>query len=171
MRDHLAALTRLSRIPGVQLYAAQELLAEIGPGAAAFPSAGQFASWVGVCPGSQQSAGINYSDRSPKGNRYLRRLLCQIAWGAIHTKETFYASLFARLRPRIEAKGAAWAVAHRIGRVVWLILHKGVEYEEKGAAPLNPRTLVRKFRKLAREFERQGIDIKTVLEQPVAVNA
>jgi transposase len=113
MMQHLSVLHRLTKIPGVDLYAAQELLAEIGPGAAAFASAQQFASWVGVCPGSQESAGVNYSHRSAKGNRYLRRLLCQIAWAAIHTKETFFASLFARLKPRVEGKGAAWAVAHR----------------------------------------------------------
>ena len=90
LREHIAALHRLSKIPGVDLYAAEELVAEIGPKAAAFPSAEQFASWVGVCPGSQQSAGINDSARSAKGNRYLRRLLCQIAWAAIHTKDTFF---------------------------------------------------------------------------------
>lgn len=59
MQEHLAALHRLSKIPGVDLYAAQELISEIGPKACAFASAEQFASWVGVCPGSQQSAGIH----------------------------------------------------------------------------------------------------------------
>jgi transposase len=88
------------------------------------PGAKQFASWVGVCPGSQQSAGVNYSHRSAKGNRYLRRLLCQIAWAAIHTKDTFFAGLFARLKPRVDGKGAAWAVAHRIAKVIWLVLQR-----------------------------------------------
>jgi hypothetical protein len=171
MSAHVAALHRLSKIPGVDLYAAQELLAEIGVGAAAFPSADQFASWVGICPGSQESAGICYSHRSAKGNRYLRRLLCQVAWGAIHTKDTFFAGLFARFKPKLEAKGAAWAVAHRIGKVIWLVLHKEVEYEEKGTAPQNPRTLVRKFRRLVREFGRQGIDVKSLLDQEIAANA
>jgi len=128
MKEHIAVLHRLSRIPGIDLYAAQELIAEIGPKAAAFATAGQFASWAGVCPGSQESAGVNYSHRSPKGNRYLRRLLCQISWAAIHTKETFFAGLFGRLKPRIEGRGAAWAVAHRIAKVVWLVLHQEVEY-------------------------------------------
>jgi transposase len=58
MKEQTATLARLIRIPGVDLTAAQELLAEIGPGAVAFATAGQFASWVGVCPGSQESAGI-----------------------------------------------------------------------------------------------------------------
>ncbi len=165
MQEHLAALHRLTQIPGVNLYAAQELLAEIGPKAAAFASAKQFASWVGVCPGSQQSAGVNYSHRSAKGNRYLRRLLCQIAWAAIHTKDTFFASLFARLTPRVQGKGAAWAVAHRIAKIVWLVLHQGVEYQEKGSAPPNERTLMRKFKRMLKEFGILGLDVRALLDQ------
>jgi len=165
MHEHLATLHRLTKIPGVDLYAAQELLAEIGPTAAAFASAERFASWVGVCPGSKQSAGINYSNRSPKGNRYLRRLLCQIAWAAIHTKDTFFASLFARLKPRVEGQGANWAVAHRIAKVIWLVLHQGVEYQEKGSAPPNERTLVRKFKRMLKEFATLGLDARALLEQ------
>jgi transposase len=165
MKEHLVALHRLTKIPGVDLYAAQELLAEIGPKAAAFASAEQFASWVRVCPGSQQSAGVNYSHRSAQGNRYLRRLLCQIAWAAIHTKDTFFASLFARLKPRVEGKGAAWAVAHRIAKIVWLVLHQEVEYQEEGSAPPNERTLVRKFKRMLREFGTLGLDVRALLDQ------
>lgn len=165
LKEHLPALHRLTKIPGVDLYAAQELLSEIGPEAAPFNSAEQFASWVGVCPGSQESAGINYSRRSAKGNRYLRRLLCQIAWAAIHTKDSFFASLFARLKPRVEGKGAAWAVAHRIAKVVWLVLHQKVEYQEKGAAPPNERTLVRKFKRMLKEFGQLGLDVRALLDQ------
>jgi transposase len=165
MQEHLAALHRLTKIPGVDLYAAQELLAEIGPKAAAFASAEQFASWVGVCPGSQQSAGVNYSHRSANGNRYLRRLLCQIAWAAIHTKDTFFASLFARLKPKVDGKGAAWAVAHRIAKIVWLVLHQEVEYNEQGSAPPNERTLVRKFKRMLKEFASLGLDVRALLDQ------
>jgi len=168
MKEHVMTLQRLSRIPGVDLYAAQELLAEIGPGAEAFATAEQFASWVGICPGSQESAGICYSHRSAKGNKYLRRLLCQIAWAAIHTKDTFFAGLFGRLKPRLEGKGAAWAVAHRIGKVVWLLLKKGVEYEEKGSAIPNPRTLQRKLRRLMADFARAGIDVQSAMAQALA---
>jgi transposase len=170
MHSHLPALVRLTKIPGVDLYGAQELLAEIGPKAAVFPTAEQFAGWVGICPGSKESAGVNYSSRSPKGNKYLRRLLCQIAWAAIRTKETFFAGLFGRLKPRIEGKGAAWAVAHRIGKVIWLVLHKEVEYEEKGPGKISTQTLNRKFRRLMKEFARHGVDPRTLLDEiPVVV--
>jgi len=171
MKEHVAALHRLSKIPGVDLYAAQELLAEIGPKAAAFASAERFASWVGVCPGSQESAGVNYSRRSAKGNRYLRRLLCQIAWAAIHTKDTFFAGLFARVKPKVEGKGAAWAVAHRIAKVIWLVLHQEVEYQEKGSAPPNERTLVRKFKRLVKEFGSLGLDVRALLDQQLNATA
>jgi transposase len=171
MQEHLTALQRLTKIPGVDVYAAQELLAEIGPKAAAFASAEQFASWVGVCPGSQESAGVNYSHRSAKGNRYLRRLLCQIAWAAIHTKDTFFAGLFARLKPRVEGKGAAWAVAHRIARIVWLLLHQQVEYQEKGPAVPNERTLVRKFKRMLKEFGRLGLDVRPLIDQQLPLHA
>jgi transposase len=168
MQEHIAALHRLSKIPGVDLYAAQELLSEIGPKAAAFPSAEQFVSWVGVCPGRQESAGINYSHRSAQGNRYLRRLLCQIAWAAIHTQQTFFAGRFARLKPRVEGKGAAWAVAHRVAKVIWLVLPQEVEYQEKGPVPPNERTLVRKFNRLVKEFGQLGLDVRALLDQQLA---
>jgi transposase len=171
MKEHVAVLHRLSKVPGIDLYSAQELMAEIGPKAAAFATAEHFASWVGVCPGSQESAGVNYSHRSAKGNRYLRRLLCQIAWAAIHTKETFFAGLFGRLKPRIEGKGAAWAVAHRMAKVIWLVLHQEVEYQEKGSAPPNERTLMRKFRRLLKDFGNLGVDVRALLNQQLEVSA
>src|SRR5258706_14120201 len=118
MQEHAATVHRLSQIPGVDLYAAEELLAEIGPGATAFASAEQFASWVGVCPGSQESAGVYYSHRSGKGKRHLRGLVCQIAWAGIYTKKTLFAALFVPLKPRGEGKGTPWARAKRVSQIV-----------------------------------------------------
>lgn len=168
MKDPVRVWRRWSQIPGVDLYAAQELLAEIGAGASAFATAEQFACGVGVCPGSQESAGVGYSRRSAKGHRYLRRRLCPIAWAAIHAQNSFFASLFGRLKPRIEGKGAAWAVAHRIATVIWLIMHENVEYEEKGAAPLSPKVLNRKLHRLLKEFAKAGIDANAAIAQAVA---
>jgi transposase len=168
MREHAATLQRLSQLPGVQIYAAQDLLAEIGPGAVAFPSPAQFASWVGVCPGQQESAGVSYSTRSPKGNRYLRRLLCQLGWAALHTQGTFFAGLFARLSPKLGAKAAAWAVAHRLARVIWVLLRRGVDYVERGPAPPNPKRLRRKFQRLLAELSRAGIDPITLIPPATA---
>ena len=69
---------------------AQQILAEAGANAAAFPSAKNLASWVGVCPGEEQSAEVSKSARSPKGNRNLRRLLNQAAHAAVKTKGSVF---------------------------------------------------------------------------------
>jgi hypothetical protein len=69
---------------------------------------------------------VVHPDQSRRGLKW-RRLLCQIAWAAVHTKDTFFQCLFVRLKPKIGSKGAAWAVAHRIAKVVWLLLHEGVQ--------------------------------------------
>lgn len=71
--EHQAAVVRLIAVPGIGAEAAQEILAEIGPAAAAFPAAAQLASWIGVCSGSSQSADHNRSGRSAKGNRFHAR--------------------------------------------------------------------------------------------------
>ena len=130
MQQYQDAVTRLVEIPGIGAQAAQELLAEIGPAAAAFPSAQQLASWVGVCPGSNESAGVNHSGRSAKGNRFLRRVLCQAAQAAVRTKDTYLQSLFKRLIVRLGYVKAVWAVAHRICKIVWNVLHNGARFIE-----------------------------------------
>lgn len=96
------AVARLAEIPGIRTLAAQQILAETGLHAAAFPSAAQFVSWMGACPGREESAGVNRSGRCPKGNRYLRRSLCQAAQAAVRTKDSHYQSVFRRLVPRLE---------------------------------------------------------------------
>ena len=79
------------------LYSAHQIIAEMGPEAATFPSAGQAASWMGVCPGREESAGESNNNRSPKGNRPLRRLLNQLAWAAVRNKDSYFQDLFRRL--------------------------------------------------------------------------
>jgi transposase len=73
------AVERLAEVPGLGVDSAQQIIAEVGPTAATFPSEKCLSSWVGACPGDDESAGVNYSRRSPKGNRHMRRLLNQAA--------------------------------------------------------------------------------------------
>jgi transposase len=86
MKAHEAAIVRLAELPGSGVDSAQQIIAEVGPRAEAFPSAAQLASWVGVCPGSEESAGESKSNRSAKGNRALRRLLNQLAHAAVRKR-------------------------------------------------------------------------------------
>jgi transposase len=66
---------RVAEVPGFGVDSAVQMIAEVGAGAATFASAKELSSWVGVCPGSEESAGESKSTRSPKGNRTMRRLL------------------------------------------------------------------------------------------------
>ena len=78
-------MIRLAGIPDLELESAQQIVAEVGPSAAASESAARMAPWVGVCPGRNESAGHNESSRSAKGNEHLRRVLCQ---AAVKTKDS-----------------------------------------------------------------------------------
>jgi len=128
MQAHQPAITRLSLVPGLGIDSAHQMIAELGSAAAAFPSAPQCCSWVRVCPGRQESVGISESNRCPKGNRTMRRLLNQAAWAAAKTKDSHFQHLFRRLVPKLGIKKAIVAVAHHLLKVVWKILHDQVEY-------------------------------------------
>jgi transposase len=106
-------MEQLISIPGVEATAARAILAEIGTEMRHFGSAARLASWTGVCPGNDESAGKRRSGRTRKGNRYLRRVLVQCAWAARKTP-TFPGHTFRRLEGRLGGKKAAMAVAHKI---------------------------------------------------------
>ena len=132
LRQHREAVLRVAEIPGLGVDSAQQLIAEMGVDAEAFPSAGQFISWAGLCPGTEQSAEQNHSSRSAKGNRFVRRVPTQAAQAAVKKKGDHFQSLFRRFLPRLHYNGAIWAIAHRLGRLVWKTLHDGVRYMEQG---------------------------------------
>jgi len=131
LREHPEAVTRLAQTAGLGADSAQQIIAEVGPRAASFDSAGQLASWVGCCPGQEESAAVSHSDRSP-GNRQMRRILNQAANAAVKAKGSIFQDLYRRLVPGLGHQKAIWAVAHKLCRVVWKILHDGVEYQERG---------------------------------------
>jgi transposase len=160
------AVTRLIEIPGIGVEAAQEILAEIGPQAAAFPSAGQLASWLGVCPGSAESAGKNYSGRCAKGNRFLRRLLCQAAQAAARTKDSHLQSAFKRLLVRLGYVKAIWAIAHRIAVIIWKVLRKGERFIEFAQAR-NPKAIQRAINHHLKALRRLGYSIPLPLSPQV----
>lgn len=159
LRPHQDAVQRLAEVPGLGVDSAHQIIAEIGPRAATFPSAKALASWVGVCPGEHESAEVNSSSRSPKGNRTLRRLLNQAAHAAVKVKGSIFAVVFARLRRGRVYQQAIWAIAHRLCRLIWKILHQGICYEERGPEVTGKSKRVRAAR-MIRELRAMGYQIQ-----------
>ena len=113
---------------------------------------------MGTCPGKDESAEENHSSRSAKGNKYLRRVLNQAAHAAVRKKGSSFQAVFRRLLPRLGYKSAIWAIAHRLCRVVWKILHEGVRYIEQGTES-DPKVCKQRARILARALRKLGYDV------------
>ena len=171
MKAHEDAVVRLAKVTGFGPDSAQQLIAEVGPRATTFPSAGRFTSWAGTNPGQEESAEQNRSSRSAKGNIYVRRILTETAQAAVKTKGSHFQQVFRRLMPRLGYKQALWAVVNRLARVVWKILHDGVEFIEQSperdgkAAKKRAEVLARALRKLGYQVQLSPLRTK-VAEQP-----
>src|SRR6202008_2204815 len=137
---------------------AQQVIAEVGVQASTFPSAAHLASWVGTNPGRQESAEQNQSSRSAKGNKFVRRILTEAAQAAVKTKGSHFQVVFLCLMPRLGYKQALWAIAHRLCRMVWKILHDGVRYVEQGAQR-DPKALKQRMHTMARSLRQLGYDV------------
>ena len=158
---HQDAVQRLAGIPGLGVDSAQQIIAEVGPTAATFATAKHLASWVGACPGHDESAGVNHSHRSPSGNRQMRRLLNQAANAAVKTKGSIFALVYRRLVVRLGHAQAIGAIAHRLCRLVWKLLHHGMVYEERGPAVTKARAQ-RRAAKMIRELRALGYRVEQV---------
>jgi len=159
LSQHQDAVKRLAEVPGLGVDSAHQIVAEIGVGAKTFPSEKHLASWIGVCPGEQESAGVSASNRSPKGNRFLRRLLNQSANAAVKVKGSIFEIVFRRLLPRLGFQQAIWAIAHRLTRLIWKILHQGVRYEEHGPA-VNQKSRAARTTKMIKELKNLGYRVE-----------
>jgi transposase len=159
MKKHQDAVQRVAEVPGFGVDSAIQMIAEVGPDAVNFPSEKDLSSWIGVCPGDEESAGESQSTRSPKGNRTMRRLLNQAAHAAVKVKGSIFEVTFHRLQPRLKYKEAVWAIAHRLCRLLWLILHKGVRYEERGPAVSDKSKRARAAR-MIKELQKPGYRIE-----------
>ena len=168
---HQQAVECLCEIPGISVRTAQHIIAEIGPRAEVFQSAGKLASWVAICPGQQQSAGVSVSSRSAKGNWMMRRTLSQTAWAAIATKGSEAQRRFRAWRPRLGTQKAAWAVAHYQLRVVWKVLHEGVPYRQPVTESLNQRAMLARARRAMAELRKLGYNISITPPQPPTCDA
>ena len=128
-----AAVELLCAIPGVRRRAAEVIIAETGGDMTAFATAGHLASWAGVCPGNDESAGKRRSGRTRKGSKWLCGTLIEAARAAARTRDTYLAAQYQRVRARRGANRASPAVAHSLLTAVWHMLQTGETYTDPPA--------------------------------------
>ena len=160
LSQHQDAVERLAEVPGLGVDSAQQIIAEVGAKAATFPSDKHLSSWVGACPGDEESAGVSYSHRSPKGNCHMRRILNQTAHAAVKTKGSIFEIVYRRSVPRLGHNPAIGAIAHRQCRLIWLILHDGVRYQERGPA-VSKQAKQRRTARMIRQLRNLGYRIES----------
>jgi transposase len=153
----------LDTIPGVDRRMAETLIAEIGVDMGQFPTHKHLASWAGMCPGNEESAGKRRSGKTRKGSKWLRSALTESARAAARSKGTYLAAQYARLRGRHGSKKAAVAVGHSILVIAYHVLEREVPYEDLGEDYFHRQRSGEAYTKrLVRQLERLGH--KVVLE-------
>lgn len=153
------AVELLATIPGIDVRAAENIVAEIGADMKVFPTHGHLSSWAGICSGQRESAGKRQSGRTRKGNQWLRTTLVQVAWAASHTKKTYLSSQYRRLAGRRGKKRALLALGHTILVIVYHMLQDQVTYTELGADYFDRLDTDRMTRQLVRRLERLGHEV------------
>jgi transposase len=153
LRPFDAALTILDSIPGIGRWSAQVILAEIGPDMSRFPTAGHLASWAGMCPGHDESAGKRRSGKTRKGSPWLRVTLTEAAYAAGRGKDPYLSGRYHRLMARKGKKKTAIAVGRSILELCHQLLTDGHLYDPQHPRPVaivtSPEArLVRQLEKL-----------------------
>jgi transposase len=150
------AVTMLDAIPGVDVRAAQVIVAEIGTDMTRFPSAGHLCSWAGVCPGNHASAGKRKRGATTEGNRWLKRTLMQSAWAASRTRDSYFQAQYRRLAARKGKKRAAVAVGHALLATAYHMLRDGTEYHDLGSGHFDDLAETHRTKQFVKGLERLG---------------
>jgi transposase len=167
LRPFEVEIQLLDTIPGVNRRVAEVLLAEMGTDLSRFPTAQHLASWAGMCPGNDESAGKRRSGRTRKGIPWLRWVLIEAAHGAAHTRGTYLAAQFHRLVPRRGKKKALVALGHTLLVVAYHVLTRKVAYHDLGSNYFDERDRSGLERRLVARLQRLGN--RVVLERLPAV--
>ena len=160
VEPHRELVQRLDQIPGVDWLSAAVILAEIGPDVSHWEDARKLASWSCLCPGNCLSAGKRLSGRTRKGNPWLRRAFCQMAWAASHKKNSYTKAQFRRLAGRRGKQRAVLAVAHTLLTVVYhLIANPDLEYRDLGEDYFDRRDAEQTKKQLVKRLAKLGYEV------------
>jgi transposase len=166
LRSVQQEVARLDSIPGVGRRTAEALVAEIGADMSRFPTAGHLASWAGLCPGHDESAGKRRSGRTRKGSPWLRTALVEAAQAVGRTRDTYLAAQLRRLSARRGKQQAVVAVGHTLLVIAYHLLVRGVHYADLGGNYFDERERRSVERRLVRRLAALGYAVH--LQPPAA---
>lgn len=160
-------INRLDGTPGINRRLAEIVIAEAGTDMNRFPNEHHFASWIGLSPGQNQSAGKRKSAKTRKGNRALRAALVEAAHGAIRKKESYFGAQYRRIASRRGKKKAIIAVAHSLAIAIYHMLKSKNTYRELGADFFDKIHPLKVLFRLTKRIESLGYSVQ-VAPIPVA---
>lgn len=149
----------IQTIPGISKISASAIIAEIGVDMSQFPTESHLASWAGICPGNNESAGVKKSGKIRKGNRYLKATLIEVAWAASRTKGSAFSAIYNNIAKRRGKKRALVAIGHQILIAAYRTLKTGEQFVDQGAEAVYNRNLEVRQRSAMRLLERSGYTV------------
>lgn len=160
MRPFEEQLQLLDTIDGVDRRTAENLLAETWADMSQYPTAGHLASWAGMCPGNNESAGKRKTGKTAQGSKWLRRTLTQAAWAATRTKGTYLTAQYRRLAARRGKKRAVVAMGHTILVAAYGMLKHRVEWRGLGGDYFERRNPEKTTRNLVKRLQALGYEVE-----------
>lgn len=154
------AIERMREISGIQNRVCEDLVAEIGLDMSNFPTSAHLCSWVGMCPGNNESAGKKKSGRTNHGDKQVKETLVEAAWAASRAKGTFFMERFNRLAPRKGSKKALIAVGHSLLKCIHYVLSTGGRYKELGDNYVPNKKEQKRKEYLKKELQKLGYSVK-----------
>jgi transposase len=156
---HQDVLTRLDEIPGIDKKSAQSIVSEIGTTLDEFHNMAALASWAGLCPGNNESAGKRKSGRTSVRSHPLKTILIEVAWASVRKKGSYYRSKYFQLKSRRGAKKAIVAIAHRISKAIFNIIKHGETFMDLGEEYLSAQTRQRVINNIKKRAEQLGYEL------------
>ena len=153
---HQDLLDRLDEIPGIDKKSAQSIVSEIGVTLDEFMCMAALASWAGLCPGNNESAGKRKIGRTSVRSHPFKTILIEVAWAAVKKKGSYYRAKYFKLKARRGPKKAIVAIAHRISKAIYNIIKNGDTFRELGEDYLTAQTKQRTIKNIKQRAKQLG---------------